>query len=38
MAYSTRQQAVDALAQMYTFTEAIFDGTKEKLFRIYHGL
>ena len=28
-AYSVRQQAVDALAQMYTFTGAIFDGTKE---------
>ena len=28
-AYSTRQQAVDALVQMYTFTGAVFDGPEE---------
>ena len=28
-AYSTRQQAVDVLVQMYTFTGAVFDGPEE---------
>lgn len=28
-AYSVRQQVVDALVQMYAFTGAVFDDTKE---------
>lgn len=34
-AYSTRQQAVDALVQMYTFTGAVFDGPEEQSSRMY---